>query len=206
MLSTVTYFLNAHPRTKRRLTHEVRRAFRRSADIDGRTTAGLPYLDAVIAEGLRMLPPAAFGLPRTSPGATVDGHFVPAGTTVHAQPWVLAHDARRWRNPYDWAPERWLPDGGYDDDREGFRPFSDGLRGCLGKNLAMLEMRVVLAKVVWHFDMEMERGREGWVEGCRLYTVLAEAAGEGQVPARRWRRERYRSLSIFDSAIDDCAK
>jgi cytochrome P450 len=58
------------------------------------------------------------------------------------------------------VPERWLPAGHRfhderfkDDFQEAAKPFSLGPRGCLGVNLAHMEMRHTLAKLVWTFDM-----------------------------------------------------
>ena len=173
VLAALLVFLHTNPTTLATLQREVRSAFPASATIDD-TTAPLPYLTACITEALRLQPPSAFGLPRTSPGALIAGRFVPLGATVHAQPWVLHHDARRWRAPYAFVPERWLPGhaAGQGDDRDAFRPFLDGPRQCLGRNLAWLEMRVVLAKLVWHFDMRVEvEDGEKWLRECRLFTV-----------------------------------
>lgn len=78
-LTTITYFLAKHPQQLERLQQEVRGAFSSADEMNDSKLQSLPYLAAVIEEGLRMFPPTAFGLPRISPGATVDGHFVPAG-------------------------------------------------------------------------------------------------------------------------------
>lgn len=113
----------------------------------------LPYITAVIEEGLRIYPPVAFGLPRTSPGAKVDGHYIPAGTTVHSSIYVLAHSPKYWFKPDEFCPERWLgsDDIEYDpafanDNKDAFKPFSQGPRVCIGINLAYMELRIILAK------------------------------------------------------------
>jgi hypothetical protein len=79
LLSSLTYFLLNNPDTLKILQDEVRGAFKDLESIDGNSTSNLPYLFAVIEEGLRIFPPVAFGLPRDSPGEVVDGVYVPKG-------------------------------------------------------------------------------------------------------------------------------
>lgn len=83
-LSTILYFLTRHPQQLHRLEEEVRAAFDDESQMTDSVLQSLPYLCAVIEEGLRMFPPTAFGLPRISPngGATVDGHFIPSGVST----------------------------------------------------------------------------------------------------------------------------
>lgn len=80
-LATLIYFLTRHPQQLHRLEDEIRGAFDDGSQMTDSALQALPYLNAVIEEGLRMFPPTAFGLPRVSPGATVDGHFVPPGVS-----------------------------------------------------------------------------------------------------------------------------
>lgn len=115
----------------------------------------LKYLNVVIEEGLRLFPPLAIGLPRESPGAVVDGHYIPQGTTVSVENFSMSYDPRYWEDPKAFKPERWLVGLGADRPSEAHHPFSEGTRSCIGKNLAYLEMRILLANLVWHFDWEL---------------------------------------------------
>lgn len=82
-LSAITYYLLRTPAVMRKLCHEIRSSFAAYGDINSRSTLELPYLAAVIAEGLRIYPPLPIALPRVVPpgGDTVDGHHVPAGVS-----------------------------------------------------------------------------------------------------------------------------
>lgn len=64
---------------------EIRSAFQPAEDITFRSSAGLPYLAAVIEESLRMYPPFVTSFARIIPagGASVDGHFVPEGVRLY---------------------------------------------------------------------------------------------------------------------------
>jgi cytochrome P450 len=80
-LSGITNYLIKNPACLQRLTTEVRVAYRTSQDITLANLAELPYLNAVINEGLRMAPPFPAGLPRCVPegGDTICGEFIPGG-------------------------------------------------------------------------------------------------------------------------------
>lgn len=63
-----------------------------------------------------------------------------------------------FHRPDDFVPERWLPNKDpysefADDDRAACQPFSLGTRNCIGKKLAYAEMRLILAKLLYHFDL-----------------------------------------------------
>ncbi|EEU38642.1 uncharacterized protein NECHADRAFT_45567, partial [Fusarium vanettenii 77-13-4] len=153
-LAMVTYFLLKNPVTMKNLQHEVRSAFSSAGEITGDSTNNLSYLQAVIEEGLRMLPPSPIGLPRVCPGATIDGHFVPAGTDVSVDAYVLGRDDRYFPEPDEFRPERWIGDD-TGNEKDASRPFSFGPRACLGINLAYLEARIVLAHMVYAYDWEL---------------------------------------------------
>ncbi|KAI4100701.1 MAG: hypothetical protein LQ339_005378 [Xanthoria mediterranea] len=78
-LAAVTFYLCKTPLVLRRLQQEIRTSFPTYALIHSSRALQLPYLQAVIREGLRIYPPSPQGLPRVSPGAAVDGCWVPKG-------------------------------------------------------------------------------------------------------------------------------
>ncbi|TGZ76304.1 cytochrome P450 [Ascodesmis nigricans] len=153
-LSGVTYYLCRTPHAYAKLTQELRSAFSSYEHITGMETERCSYLKAVIDEGLRIYPPVSFGLPRTSPGEIVDGVFLPEGTECFTSSWAATHSELNFHRPYDFLPERWL-DPDCTDQKEASQPFSLGSRVCLGRNLALMEMRLILAKMLWVYDMEL---------------------------------------------------
>ncbi|KAH7303891.1 cytochrome P450 [Rhexocercosporidium sp. MPI-PUGE-AT-0058] len=153
-LAATTTLLAQNPHCFDKLKSEIRSSFKDSSEIDGEATARLPYLKAVLEEGLRMLPPIPWGPPRESPGETVDGQFIPAGVLVSADVRLLAQDPRNFSEPRAFKPERWMEEK--HDRRLVNLAFVPGVRGCFGINMAQLEMRIVLAKLVFAFDWELE--------------------------------------------------
>jgi cytochrome P450 len=52
------------------------------------------------------------------------------------------------------------------------KPFSHGARNCVGKNLAYAEMRLIMAKLAWKFELELMPESKNWFEGQKVYTVF----------------------------------
>ncbi|KAB8304416.1 hypothetical protein EYC80_003818 [Monilinia laxa] len=173
-LSGMTYYLLKRPEALSHLQEEVRAAFTSNSEINSDSTASLSYLAAVIEEGLRLYPPVATGLPRESPGATADGFFVPKGAIVNVSGFSATHNEDYFTDAYEFHPERWLPpthplyNPRYaNDNKDASKPFSLGPRACLGVNLAYMEMRVVLAKLVWAFDWKLVNTDLDWFRDAK---------------------------------------
>ncbi|KAK1701056.1 cytochrome P450 [Colletotrichum godetiae] len=168
VLSGTTYYLLRNPRVYDILTKEIRGAFKRTEDICVDGLLGLEYLTAVLMEGLRLYNPGGAGMPRIVPrgGAEVCGDFVPEGTLVSVNPYSAFTNPENWARPNEFLPERWTHTDASewkDDKRDVHEPFSYGPRNCLGKNLAWLELRLLLAKTLWHYDLSLCPGMESWV-------------------------------------------
>ncbi|KAH8778060.1 cytochrome P450 [Hyaloscypha finlandica] len=165
LLAGLTHWLLKTPRVFDKLKAEIR-SIEKAEDLTHDALIKMEYLNACIEEGLRIFPPVPGGNLRAVPagGANVCGHFLPEGVTVSVQSWSVTHDPNNFPDPDSLIPERWL---GQDKETishlHASQPFSLGPRGCLGKNLAYLEMRLILGKLFWNFDMEYEAGRPEWV-------------------------------------------
>ncbi|KAK8110606.1 uncharacterized protein PG998_007063 [Apiospora kogelbergensis] len=159
VLTGAATFLAQNRRCFEKLRDEVLAAFGSTGGqgIDGEATARLPYLKAVVEESVRLFPPVS-GFPRVSPGETVDGAYIPAGVVVLADTRTMARDPRNFGpDPDEFRPERWIDPKDKDAMNRkltnlGFVP---GPRGCLGLNMAQVEMRIILAKLVYAFDWEL---------------------------------------------------
>jgi cytochrome P450 len=78
-LAGATYYLLERPECLRALQHEVRTAFKSHDEINEASTRDLLYVNAIIKEALRIFIPLPINVPRVSPGAVVDGRYVPKG-------------------------------------------------------------------------------------------------------------------------------
>lgn len=117
----------------------------------------LPYLNACINEGLRLRPPLSLGLPRkTTSDTIIAGYTIKAGTTVSVPTWSLHHSQDLFADADSFVPERWLEDN-IDDLKKYVMPFSQGPRACIGRNLAFLEMLVIIPTLIRKYDFTFER-------------------------------------------------
>ncbi|KAJ7868673.1 cytochrome P450 monooxygenase [Mycena leptocephala] len=132
----------------------------------------LPYLDACIKEGLRIHSTIAIGLPRVIPegGLVVCGRFFSAGSVVGVPIYTLHRDPDIWGNDPDvYRPERWFDVEKTTAMHKAFNPFSSGPRACVGRNLAALELSLIIATLFrrYHFVLaEPEKPletREGFI-------------------------------------------
>ncbi|KAH8590694.1 cytochrome P450 [Bisporella sp. PMI_857] len=145
LCGTTNYLIN-HPEKLDLLVREVRGTFTREAEMTLDALSKLLYLNAVINEGLRLCPPVPVMLARLVPpgGDNVCGTWLPAGS------WSQFRDPKYFHQSIAFIPERWLPEA----EQASILPFSTGPRSCIGKNLAWAEMRLIMARLVWAFDIE----------------------------------------------------
>jgi cytochrome P450 len=118
----------------------------------------LPYLDACIKEAFRMHPAAQWHHLRVVPpqGATICGHFVPGGTEVGCNAWVLHRNKATFGSDVDlYRPERWLV-----DDKAKVRQmdnamfqFGAGHHTCIGKNISLLEIYKLVPSLLKTFTV-----------------------------------------------------
>ncbi|KAI1366094.1 isotrichodermin C-15 hydroxylase [Xylaria arbuscula] len=176
-LSGATYLLLTHPEIMEKLKQEVRSAFKDASEININTVNNLKYMLAILNEALRLYPPVSSGLVRKVPagGAEIAGHFVSEGTFVEVQHWSMNHSKENWSEPWEFQPERFLGtskealEAG--NRLEALQAFSVGPRNCIGRNLAYAEMRLILARIIFDFDMKMSPKSEDWIAKQRAYTL-----------------------------------
>ena len=78
-LAATTLFLLRDQACMERLADEIRCKFSTYESINAQAAQKLPFLQAVIHEGLRLYPPGSQGFPRISPGFELHGSYIPAG-------------------------------------------------------------------------------------------------------------------------------
>jgi len=117
----------------------------------------LPYTRAVLAESMRLYPPAylvgrraldEYRVPNT-------GFALPAKTVVFLSQYLLHRDPRFWDEPEAFRPERWLA-GEPARHRHAYFPFGAGSRICIGEQFAWMEGVIVLATIAlrWRFELD----------------------------------------------------
>ena len=133
-------------------------------DNSGHLTAwDLPFVQGVLRESLRLMPPAGGGFRITSEDIEISGYCIPAGTVVTADPRIGNTMSALFPEPQSFAPERWMSESEVSDNvqqvrrcpfagsalrlpKEGWFPGGIGLHGCPGLPLAELSLRVFLVR------------------------------------------------------------
>jgi cytochrome P450 len=148
LLTWAWHLLSRHPEAAGRLRREVA-GIGHSPSYDD--LPALPYVFAVVAEVLRMFPPAWVLEREVAEDIELDGWTIPAGSVVLASQFALHRDPRFWHDPTSFTPERWLTaEGTFSEDAPGqprgaWFPFGAGTRQCVGESFAWTEAALVLA-------------------------------------------------------------
>lgn len=165
-MRAVVYCLSKNPSAYRKLIDELDRA-NLSLPAQWRDINGLPYLDAVMREAMRINPGIAMIFERVVPegGFTLpDGRYIPAGTKVGINPAVTNRDKDVFGDDADvFNPDRWLRKP--DETQEAFDArlrrmrdvadftFGGGGRVCMGRYLAVLELYKLFATLYSLYDV-----------------------------------------------------
>lgn len=130
----------------------------------------LPYLQCVLNEALRYHSTSGIGLPRQVPpdsqGVHLHGHYFPAGTVLSVPTYTMHHSKEIWGpDADDFRPERW--ENVTPRQKNAFIPFSAGPRACVGRNVAEMEMKLIVATWVRRYDVFLRQDymdtREGFL-------------------------------------------
>jgi len=153
---TYTWFLlSEHPAVEQRLHEELDAVVG-----DERPTIDhvqdLDYLDWVIDESMRLYPPVYTIFRTPTEPVELDGYEVPAGTSLMLPQWAVHHSERYWENPDEFDPERWSPERSEGRHRFAFFPFGGGPRHCIGKHLALLEAKLIVATIASDYRLHFE--------------------------------------------------
>lgn len=143
-----------HPEVQEKLYKEIDNAVGNKAVTDA-DVAGLPYLQSVVKETLRVHPPGpllSWARLSTSDVQLSNGMLIPAKTTAMVNMWAITHDPKVWEDPLEFKPERFME---ADVDVRGcdlrLAPFGAGRRVCPGKNLGLVTVNLWVAKLVQGF-------------------------------------------------------
>ncbi|KAJ1643115.1 hypothetical protein IWQ61_010564 [Dispira simplex] len=178
-LTWVLYAMLSHPSCYQRAVDEILEEFPLSPNemppdvvpFDA-IKEKLPYLDAVIQETLRVYPPVSIGLLRTIPdqGVTIGGHYIPPGYFIGIPIYSINHSPLYWDKPDEFIPERWL-EGDVSQKKQNTITFLSGPRGCLGRNLAYMELYLTVANILRSFHVEFVNPDNPDVEPVEFLTL-----------------------------------
>lgn len=171
-LNGIYFHLLTHPDSFAKLRAELDDATANGQLSDPVTfaeTQKLPYLQAVLREGMRMHPATGSPMWRRVPagGETICGYYFPEGCNVGINSWVAHHNRDVYGADADeFRPERWLEtdEAKLKDMNAYFMSFGLGSRTCIGKNISLLEIAKVVPLLVRGFDVSLVGERGKWKE------------------------------------------
>lgn len=159
----IMYCLAKNQDKQDKLREELRQNFTDPTEtLTAEKMANLPYLRAVIKEGMRLLPPVLGTTRKTSEDLVLCGHEVPKDTDVCLVSMLSYKSEKHFNQPNQFLPERWLKN--LDQECPGikkshpfaFLPFGFGARMCIGKRIAEMEIEVLLTRLIRDYKIEWE--------------------------------------------------
>jgi cytochrome P450 len=156
-LAWTWYLLAQHPEVERQLHREI-------ADVLGDRVPEvadlprLPYAHRILQESLRLYPPV-WVIPRDAiHDDEIGGYQVPAGSTILLCPYLSHRRSEFWDNPEAFDPDRFLPERSKDRPRHAYYPFGGGPRLCMGVDMAMMEMLLIVVMVARKYRIHLVPG------------------------------------------------
>jgi cytochrome P450 len=155
-LAWTWYLLAKHPESEQAFFEELDRVLGGRApsadDVDS-----LRYTYALLAESMRLYPPAWLIGRISIEKFEMGGQSFPANAIFFVSPWIMHRDARFWGEPREFVPERWMSPNP-DRPKMAYIPFGGGSRVCIGERFAWMEGVLLLARIgqKWRFRLAPE--------------------------------------------------
>jgi cytochrome P450 len=156
-LSWTLYLLAQHPQAAQQLQRELQQV------LAGRQPAFedlqyLPYLDRVVQESLSLYPPTLSLLRDVQEADEIDGYDIPVGSMVLLNIYEAHRLAEFWPDPERFNPDRFLPEQAQERPRHAYLPFGFGPRQCIGRDLALMTIRLILALIIQNYSVSLAPG------------------------------------------------
>ncbi len=151
------YLISRHPEVEAKLHAEV------DSVLCGRLptvedVARLRYTEMVLAESMRLYPPAWTIGRRALADYSIHGLRVPARSVLLMSPYVMHRDPRYFPDPLRFDPERWIPQARESRPKFSYFPFGGGPRVCIGESFAWMEGVIVLATLARRCRLQLVPG------------------------------------------------
>ncbi|HNN95213.1 MAG TPA: cytochrome P450 [Pseudomonadota bacterium] len=169
-LQWILFLLSQHPQVAGELVEELRGELRGEAPTTEQL-ARLPFLDAVVREALRVLPPVPLYPRYISEPCELQGYALPRGTVIFLSMYHLHHDPGLYPSPQAFVPRRFLRSkpGPFE-----YNPFGAGPRMCIGAAFATLELKIALALILQRVRIAIVPSSE---QGFRVAITMAPRPG-----------------------------
>lgn len=120
----------------------------------------LPYLRQVLFEAMRLYPAAWGGVREALGDDELCGHHIPAGMPIVFSQYVTHRHPEFWPEPEEFLPHRFAEANAQDRHRFAYFPFGGGPHLCIGQDMALVELTIVVAMIVQRFRLRLAPGAE----------------------------------------------
>nr|XP_028569690.1 cholesterol 24-hydroxylase-like isoform X3 [Podarcis muralis] len=153
LLSFTIMELGRHPEIVAKLQEEVDKVIGMNREVVYEDLGNLKYLSQVLKEVLRLYPPAAATLRLSGKENFIEGIRIPENTSLIFCTYVMGRLGKFFHDPLVFDPDRF----NRDQPRHYYCyfPFSLGPRSCIGQKFAMMEAKVVMAKLLQRFEFQL---------------------------------------------------
>ncbi|MFP4090053.1 MAG: cytochrome P450 [Cyclobacteriaceae bacterium] len=145
--------LMQHPEVLNRLRKEADEVLG-SGPLSSESLGRLQYTTQVLNEAMRIYPPAWTTGREALSDDEIAGFPIPKGSQVYMCTYTVHRHPDFWAEPHRFDPDRFSPENSKGRHKFAFFPFGGGPRYCIGNNFAMMEMQVILATLVHHFEWQ----------------------------------------------------
>lgn len=153
----ILFHLLDNPPVLKRLREELNEAAGNGDLIANSTLRDLTYLDACLKEGMRLGNEVSGRLPRIdqTDAVTYASYTLPPGTVISMSIRDMHLDPKCHQDSFKFNPDRFLDPVMAEQTEKYFAPWNKGSRSCVGREIALLQMRMAIALIVHRFDLEM---------------------------------------------------
>ena len=176
------YLLSQNPEKEAKLHEEIDRVLAgRVPTIDDVPT--LKYTEHVIAESMRLYPPAWAVGRYAVEDHELGGYAIASGSTVLASQYILQRDPRFWDQPNEFLPERWETQSVKEAGQKNiYFPFGGGVRRCIGESFAWAEGILLLATLARKWQLTLMPGQR--IEPKAMITLRPKFGIRMEIHAR----------------------
>lgn len=155
LITATCYLLSCNQDVQTKLYNELKNTKGENEKFEYETIMNLKYLDAVISESLRLLPPAPIIERRVLEDYTFkkNGIKVPKGGIVTLPIYNIQMDEKYWINPKKFDPSRFLPENKSSIVPYSYIPFGGGPRSCIGMRFALIVTKLTIANLISNYQL-----------------------------------------------------
>ncbi|KAK6177634.1 hypothetical protein SNE40_015694 [Patella caerulea] len=157
-ISWILYSLAQHPEYQQNVRGEVDDILnsKEGGNLEWGDLNKLDYLSRVIKEGMRLHCPVPFVQRQLTQDTELDGHLIPEGTACSIHLINLHHNPLIWSDPWEFQPDRFLPQNMTGRDSYAFVPFSAGPRNCIGQHFALNEEKILISRIIQRYELKVD--------------------------------------------------